>query len=182
MKKIMVPLAEGFEEIEAITIIDVLRRASMEVVTATLDSEIVSGAHGIKVLSDRSLENVQKDFFDAIVLPGGMPGTKNLLDSPLIKEILKRYNSENKIIGAICAAPWVLNDCGILDGKCATIYPGMEERIKRSTYLDKKVVIDGSIITSKGPGTAGLFAIALVSLLLTPKESDTISKQLLLQP
>ncbi len=165
-KKAIVILADGFEEIEAITVIDILRRAGIEVTACGLDSKTITGSKGIVIDSDKILERDDIEY-DACILPGGMPGSENLAKSEKVKKILLEMNSQNKIIGAICAAPAiVLAPLGILDDKSATCYPGMEEAFADSTdFKADDIVIDGNIITSRGPATALKFAIALVDKL-----------------
>ena len=174
--KVLVPLAEGFEEIEAITIIDVLRRAKIEVITASLVSNIVEGAHGIKVFADKKISEVNEDEFDAIVLPGGNPGYMNLSNSKKIIDIVKKFNEKNKIIGAICGAPLVLAKAGVIENKIATCYPGLEKYLPKPK--EGRVVVDKNIITSKGPGTALIFAIKLVEMLAGRKEAMRLKEEL----
>ncbi len=159
--KVLVPLANGFEEIEAISIVDVLRRAGIEVVTAGLPGTIVEGSRKVKVIADRKIDDVRKEDFDAVVLPGGDPGYVNLSKSKKVTDMLMDFNEKNKTIAAICASPSILGKLGILDGKKATIYPGMEKDIPKPR--DGKVVVDGNVITSQGPGTAIDFALEIIS-------------------
>lgn len=161
MKAIIV-LADGFEEIEAFTVIDVLRRANIEVVTAGLVSSVVEGAHKIRTMADKTLADVNADSFDALILPGGA-GYKNLLNSQKVLRLVQDFNKKNKILAAICAAPAVLAKAGVLDGRIATIYPGMESQLPRPR--DARVVVDKNIITSKSPGTAMEFALKLAEIL-----------------
>ncbi|MEM5834950.1 MAG: DJ-1/PfpI family protein [Candidatus Aenigmatarchaeota archaeon] len=174
--KVLVPLAEGFEEIEAITIIDVLRRAKIEVVTAFLQSNIVEGAHKIKVMADKRISEINEDEFDAIVLPGGNPGYINLANSKTVLELIKKFDEKNKVIGAICGAPLVLAKAGVIENKIATCYPGLEKNLPKPK--EGRVVIDKNIITSKGPGTALLFAIKLVEMLAGKKEAMRLKEEL----
>ena len=162
-KKAIVILAEGFEEIEAVTCIDVLRRANIEVTVAGLTDFKVKGSRGITVFADKTLFDAGSEF-DACVLPGGMPGATNLAASEKLKSLIKEIHQENKIVAAICASPAVvLAPTGILNNKSATCYPGMQEQFHRSTnYQEKNVVVDGNIITSRGPATALSFALAIV--------------------
>lgn len=159
--KVLVPLANGFEEIEAVSVIDVLRRAGIEVVTAGLPGTIVEGSRNVKMIADRKIDDVKKEDFDAVVLPGGDPGYVNLSKSKKLTDILTDFNENNKTIAAICASPSILGKLGILDGKKATIYPGMEKDIPKPR--DGKVVVDGNVITSQGPGTAIDFALEIIS-------------------
>src|SRR3989338_11700711 len=166
-KKVLIILAEGFEEIEAVTPIDVLRRAGAEVTSAGLSGKVVSGAHGIKFEADIPLDDY-RDSPDAIILPGGMPGARNLAESKKVADFIKKMNSQKKIIGAICAAPALaLSPTGVLDGKKATCYPGFESNFSKSVkFSQERVVTDGNVITSKGPGSALEFSVKLVEQLL----------------
>ncbi|MBI4556109.1 MAG: DJ-1/PfpI family protein [Candidatus Hydrogenedentes bacterium] len=172
MPSVLVPLAQGCEEVEATTIIDVLRRANINVVTAGLDSHPVTGSHGIKFIPDRTLEAAMKDDFDMVVLPGGLPGADNLNNDPRVHEILKKTAAAGKCTGAICAAPVVLAKAGLLKGKSATSYPGFLDKMGLPDVTVKKdrVVRDGKVITSRSPGTAMDFALEIVEM-LTDKET-----------
>jgi len=164
MATILVPLAKGFEEIEAVSIIDVLRRAEIEVIVAALDENLlVEGGNGIVIKADVELRNVATDTLDMIVLPGGWDGTYALADDERVQSILKDMDSKGKPIGAICAAPFALNKAGVLKSKY-TCYPSVEEQIQRDGYMgDKQMVVeDENIMTSRGIGTALCFALAIV--------------------
>lgn len=163
-KQVLLILADGFEEIEAVTPIDVLRRAELDVVVAGLGKKVVTGAHGIKFEADMELK-AYAGSPDAVVLPGGMPGAANLAASPLVADWLQRVFKANKIIAAICASPGVvLSPLGILNNKQATCYPGYEDRFGATTRGTKdRLVRDGNVITSRGPGTAFEFSLAIVS-------------------
>lgn len=182
-KKILILLAEGFEEIEAVTSIDILRRAKLDVIIASVnDANVVKGAHGISIKADIRLRDFE-GLPDAIVLPGGMPGSENLANSAKVTELIKRTNLAGKIIAAICAAPAiVLAPTGILDGKKATCYPQCESSFgTRTTYIDREVVVDGNIITSRGPGTALQFALTIVKHLVGDEIADTVKQQCLIK-
>ena len=159
-------LADGFEEVEALTTVDVLRRAGMnvEIISVTPD-EIVTGAHQIQVLCDRNIVNC--DFFDAelLVLPGGMPGADTLDKCDDLRRILLRFAAEKKPIAAICAAPMVLGHLGILKGRKATCYPSFESHLEGAEYTARMVEVDGNIITGRGPGAAMEFSLAIVEQL-----------------
>ncbi len=161
--RVLVPLAAGFEEIEAVTIIDVLRRASIDVVTAALGEREVAGSHAIRVTADALLDDVKSADYDAVVLPGGMPGSRTLRDDERVLGVLRTFARENKLVAAICAAPIALEAAGVLSGKRATSYPGNE--LPSARYAEDRVVVDGALITSRGPGTALEFALALVERL-----------------
>lgn len=162
---VLVPLANGFEEIETMSIVDVLRRAGVDVVLASIGKKHVVGAHGVELVAQVKIDEVDGDKFDMVVLPGGMPGADNLRQNKKIREIIKKLNDENKPIGAICAAPWALSDMGVLKERF-TCYPTFEERISKGEYIgDKNVVLDQNILTATGPATAMEFSLELVKML-----------------
>ncbi len=165
MKRVLVPLAPGFEEIEALAVVDILRRAGATVVLAgTVDGEI-EGRSSIKVVPDALLETVMEDEFDMIVLPGGGPGTENLKSDERVASVVKRLNVEGGYVTAICAAPTVLNAIGLIDGRRVTCHPSVVGQLGSAKYVDERVVVDGTVVTSQGPGTAIEFAYALVEAL-----------------
>lgn len=168
-------LADGFEEIEALATVDILRRAKIEVLTVSVSEKTVHGAHGIDVVADITAKefDITKPF-DCVMLPGGMPGTKNLDKSPLVKEVLTKAAEENLIIAAICAAPLVLGKMGILKGKDAVCYPGFEKDLLGANVKSDFVVRDGLILTGKGPGVALEFAYCLCDMI--KGETKTSSK------
>ncbi|MCQ2352441.1 MAG: DJ-1/PfpI family protein [Victivallaceae bacterium] len=152
-KKILVVLADGFEEIEALGAVDVLRRLQLDVVTASLNGKNpVSGAHRILVDADRPFADCAKEDFDAVVLPGGMPGAENLRQSAALRDFLQTMARQGKIVAAICAAPMVLANAGLLDGKRFTMYPGFEAFLHGLTYTSRAAERDGNIVTGRGPG------------------------------
>lgn len=166
MKSIFVHLAQGFEEIEAITIIDVLRRSGLEVVTVSIgDDQMVKGAHNIAVKADILFKNADYRQAEMIVLPGGMPGAKNLSEHEGLNAWIKKFFDEGRLIGAICAAPMVLGKLGILKGKKAVCYPGFEEYLSGAVIKQEPVMVDGNIVTGRGPGVAMQFAYEIVRLL-----------------
>lgn len=160
--KILVPLLEGFEEIEAITIIDVLRRAELPVVVAGDRAGPVRGAHGVDVSAEVALSDVRAAELRAIVLPGGMPGAQNLAENPRVQGLIKEVAGAGGTTAAICAAPWALATAGVHAGRTVTCYPGFQDKLKGGTFVEDRVVIDGPVITSRGPGTALEFALTLV--------------------
>ena len=167
MSKVLVPLAKEFEEIEAVSIIDVLRRAGIEVLVASLnDNSLVEGANGITVKTDVEAKDISADELDMIVLPGGWGGTHALAEDENIQNLLKEMDSKGKNIGAICAAPFALNKAGVLKEKY-TCYPSVEDDIKRDGYMNDKsmVVEDENIMTSRGPATAICFGLSIVKKL-----------------
>ncbi len=180
MQKVLVPLASGFEEIEAVTIIDLLRRADIDVVTACLDRRRVIGAHGIKILADTHIDDIDYREFAMIVLPGGIPGATNLRDNQTVQDLLGKFDKDNKYIGAICAAPIALANAKVLK-KAYTCYPSFENQIENKGYLpDQVVVSDQNIITSRGPSTAIAFSLDLISKVCGEDVAQNIKTQLLL--
>lgn len=167
MTKVLVPLANGCEELEAVTIIDLLRRAEIDVTTASLDDGPVKASRGTVLVADTLLENILDNDYDMIVLPGGLPGADHLRDDPRVIKLLKNMASKGKYTCAICAAPKVLAEAGLLDEKNATAYPGTLEQLHLATTSIKSdpVVIDDKIVTSRGPGTAMDFALQLIETL-----------------
>ena len=161
--KVLVFFAEGFEEIEAFSIIDILRRADIDakMVSITNSREVV-GAHGVPVICDELLEQVSFDEAEALVLPGGLPGATNLDACVPLGQQLKAFHKAGKTVAAICAAPIVFGHQGILEGKKATCYPGCEGELKGATVTSEGTVIDGNVITGKGPAFAAEFSLALV--------------------
>lgn len=177
--KVMIPLAEGFEEIEALTVIDVLRRAGIRVDTVGVVGSLIHSSHGIRMMVDKRLNEIVPDEYDAIVLPGGSPGYINLGRSSKVIEIIKKFNSQNKLIAAICGAPSILAKEGLLDDRKATIYPGNEKLL--AYPRDNPVVVDGNIITSQGPGTAMEFALKIVEKLLGNTQVQKLKKELVVR-
>jgi protein deglycase len=179
MAKALVFLATGFEEIETVTIVDVLRRANIDVTVAGLTPNIIEGAHAMKIAPDKSIDDVKVDDFDAIVVPGGNPGYKNLRNDPRVIGIIKKAFNSDKLVAAICAAPAVLSDAGVLEGKSCTIYPGMENELENGGGKPKQdmIVVDGNIITSRGPATALPFALKLAERLAGKQVAEDVSKK-----
>jgi 4-methyl-5(b-hydroxyethyl)-thiazole monophosphate biosynthesis len=179
MSKIVVPLASGFEEIEAVSIIDVCRRAGIEVIVAGVESWEVLGANKIEIKCDSLFENIDFNGVDMIVLPGGWGGTNVLASNELVQNKLKEFKKDDKYIGAICAAPFALHRAGVLNEKY-TCYPSVEEQIRTEGYTDnKRVVIDGKVLTSRGPATAICFGLEIVKLLEGKEMYETVKGGLL---
>ena len=179
MAKVLVPIAEGFEEIEAISIIDVLRRGNIEVVVAGVTDKSVKGANGITIECDTLIESIKVDELDMVVLPGGWGGTDILAKNEKVQNILKELSSSNKRVGAICAAPFALNQAGVLKDEF-TCYPSVEEQINHNGYRsDKMVVKSGNVLTSRGPGTAICFGLAIVRELVGEETYQTLKSGLL---
>ncbi len=179
MSKVLVPLASGFEEIEAMSIIDILRRADIDVVVAGLGKKQVVGAHGVKVQADAHIEDMNSDEFDMIVLPGGLLGATNLQEDEYVQKLLKDFDKQNKSIGAICAAPIALESAGVLKENY-TCYPSFEANIREEGYITSQdVVSDENVMTSRGPATAMAFGLAIVAKLCGDEKSSEIKSQLL---
>lgn len=180
-KKVLVPLASDFEEIEAVTIIDVLRRAGLEVVTAGLTPGPAQGAHGIQVGTDASIDDVTADEFDMIVLPGGMPGADHLRKDSRVQSLLLEMKEKGRWTAAICAAPIAFGPGKIAAGRCVTSYPGFGEQISGASYVESRVVVDGPVVTSRGPGTALEFALTLVERLVGASAAADLGRAMLVQ-
>lgn len=174
-------LAEGFEELEAVTIIDVLRRASIPLKIVGINGKsTVVGCHNIEITADILDRDLDLNSIDMIILPGGIPGVNNLESSSIVRQVLDFCNKNNKTIAAICAAPAVLGHLDILKDKCATCYPGMESELKAANVSQKSVCHCDNVITSQGPGTAIEFALYLVKNIKNQKMADDIKKAMLL--
>ena len=176
---IAVLLADGFEEIEALTPVDMLRRAGLEVLTVGISSKIAVGAHGISVICDKLPEKIDLEKISTVILPGGMPGSLNLDASPFTDKILESVNARGGRIAAICAAPLVLGRRGLLRGKRATCYPGFESELAGATVTDESVVTDGNITTARGMGVALEFSKELISLLVAKEKAEELSSAIM---
>jgi 4-methyl-5(b-hydroxyethyl)-thiazole monophosphate biosynthesis len=176
MASVLVPLAQGCEELEAVTVVDLLRRAGIEVITAGLDAQPVRASRGMTLVPDMSLEAALQLEFDMIVLPGGLPGADHLRDDPRVIGLLKKMAAADRYTAAICAAPRVLAQAGLLDGKCATSFPGAldVDAVPGIDYQEAPVVIDGKVITSRGPGTAMDFSLTLIETLVGKQQRDEV--------
>ncbi|MBI5380177.1 MAG: DJ-1/PfpI family protein [Nitrospirae bacterium] len=179
MPTVLVPLAEGFEEIEAVTVIDILRRAGVEVVVAGLVEGPVIGRSGIRVAPDCALDEVSSRAFDMIVLPGGLPGTTHLKEDARIRQLVKEQAARGKYTAAICAAPTVLHAVGLTAGRTLTSHPSVQGTLTESRYLEERVVVDGALITSRAPGTALEFAFALVEILCGKAKAEEVNRGVL---
>lgn len=172
MKKVAVLLANGFEEIEALTVVDIMRRANIICDMVSIGEIDVIGAHEIKVTCNKRIDEDFSDY-DMIVLPGGMPGSTNLQENSKVIELVKYFNNENKFIAAICAAPIVLKTANIIQGKNITSYPGFDKDLQGCNYIENElVVVDRNIITSRGPATAIPFSYKLLEVLGSDKCKD----------
>lgn len=180
-KKVCVFLADGFEEIEGLTVVDLLRRAGVQVTTVSITGQTtIHGAHKIDVQADEVFEEIKAyDEYDMLVLPGGMPGTLHLKEHQELGDVLKQFYTQKKYIAAICAAPIVFGKYGFLQGKKATSYPGFEEELVGAEYVTDAVVVSDSVITSRGMGTAIPFSLALIEQLLGNEKATEIGKSII---
>ncbi len=181
MSHVLIPLAEGCEELEAVTLIDLLRRAGIEVTVASLREGTVTASRGVRLVPDTPLNAVVDQTFDMIVLPGGLPGADHLDADPRIHRLLQRHIEEDRKVAAICAAPKVLANAQLLNGRKATCYPGCIDaaQFAEVTFTDTPVVVDGPVVTSRGPGTAMDFALALIETLQGAQARDDVETSLM---
>lgn len=182
-KTALVPIADGSEEIEAVTIIDVLRRAGIEVTVASINQLQIRASRGVKIVADRLLSDCVGQEFDVVALPGGMPGAENLRNSDELKRILLKQAEAGKLFGAICAAPAVvLGAYGLLKGRKATSHPDFLERLPEEVASEERVVVDANCVTSRGPGTAMEFALKIIELLLGAEAAASVAKPMVPPP
>lgn len=180
MKRVAVLLADGFEEIEGLTVVDILRRASIYVDTVSImEDYMVHGAHGINVQTEDLFDEVDFTEFDMVVLPGGMPGTTNLNEHASVKRVIRDFAENGKYVAAICAAPSILGGLGLLKGKRAACYPSVEDKLSGAVIMKVPVVQDGNIITSRGMGTAIDFALKLVDVLIDREKAEEIAESII---
>ena len=181
MTKAIVFLAEGFEEMEALGTVDILRRGGIGVITVSItDDKTVKGAHGISIAADATIGSMDLSSADALILPGGMPGSSNLDASDVVKDAIMKQYKAGRIVAAICAAPMVLGGLGILEGRKVTCYPGFEEKLCGAQATGRDVEIDGNVITGRGPGLVMKFALALVEALKGDAAAKEVAAGLLL--
>ncbi len=172
-------LAEGFEEIEAVTVIDVLRRAGVEVTTLGTASRQPTGSHGMSLVADGLLADQADKTWDLVVLPGGMPGSAQLRDDPQVQALVTQQNAAGRRLAAICAAPIALSSAGVLDGRKATSYPSFADHLPETRYSNERVCVDNHITTSRSPGTALEFALNLVAQLTSQTRADELAAEML---
>ena len=177
MKKVCLLLAKGFEEIEALTVCDVIRRANIVCDLVSIGEKQVESSHGVVVQADKIFDEDME--YDLVVIPGGIPGATNLRDDERVVKLMKRQNKEGKLIGAICAGPIVLGKAGITEGRNMTSYPGYEDELPNCEYSEEAVVVDGNIITSRGPATSMAFSYKLLEKLGYENKVETISSGML---
>ena len=171
---------DGFEEIEAVTIVDVLRRAEFDVILIGVNNTLVTGAHGICVKMDQRIEDVSDDELGAGILPGGMPGASNLAKDKRVLTLIQRLDRQNKNIGAICAAPIALHSAGLVNGRKITCYPTFQHQLPNSEYTGDPVTVDGNIITGKGAGAALQFSLKLVEVLGAEERAVELRHQMIM--
>lgn len=188
-KKVVVLLAEGFEDVEAVTPADYLRRAGAEVVVAAVKSRETKSSRGLTVLADTTVADLKAEgllraaSWDAVLLPGGMPGAANIASSASCEAFIKEMAAAGRVVAAICAAPAVaLYPMGVIAGRRFTCYPGMESEVSGARWSEERVVVDGNVVTSRGPGTAGEWAIALAGILCGEDAARKVAKATLLHP
>lgn len=180
MKNVKVFLADGFEEIEGLTVVDLLRRAGIDTeMISVMGRKEVKGSHGITVSADRLFEEGDYEDADCLVLPGGMPGTLNLGSHEGLKALLKEHYAKEKMLAAICAAPSVFGELGFLEGRVATCYPGFEGKLEGAIVCASKVAVDQNVITAKGMGAAIDFSLKLIELLLDRETAEKISSDII---
>jgi len=180
-KRVLVPVADGIEEIEAVCIIDTLRRAGAEVTVAAVGERQITASRGVKIVADCLLADCESETYDLIALPGGMPGAEQLRDSDMLRRMLTSHVQQRRLYGAICAAPAVvLQHYGLLSGRCATCHPHFANHLDSPSGLQQRVVVDGLCVTSQGPGTALEFALALVEILFDKETAQTVADPMIL--
>ena len=178
MKRVLVPLAEGCEELEAVTIVDLLRRGGIEVVVAGLREGPVTASRGVRIVPDMSLDEALKLDYDMVALPGGLPGADHLAADGRLTDLLRRMNESGRFVGAVCAAPRVLARSGILRGRTATAYPGILQQEGHPDISGDAVIRDGTVITSRAAGTAMDFTLALIEALAGRETRDKVERGL----
>ena len=178
-KKVLLPFADGFEDIEMVALVDTMRRGGLDVVTAGVDSASPVGAHGISVIADCLIGDVvSSDGFDMIVLPGGYKNTMTLADNQKVQTLIKEFDATKKQVGAICAAPIALDRAGVLKDEY-TCYPGVSDAIKSSSFIEKTIVESGNVLTSRGPGTAICFGLYIVEKLVGKETAEAVKEEMI---
>ncbi len=177
-KRVLVPFADGFEEIEAVALVDTMRRGGIEVVMAGVDGETIKGAHGISIVADCTIDSVKAADFDMIALPGGYKNTMTLAENTIVQALIKEFDAKGKFVSAICAAPIALDRAGVLKDEY-TCYPGVPDAIKSSKFIEKTVVESGNVLTSRGPGTAICFGLYIVEKLIGKESAEAVKSDML---
>lgn len=177
-KKVLMPFADGFEEIEMVALVDTMRRGGVDVVTAGVDGKAPIGAHGISVVADCAIGEVFADGFDMIVLPGGYKNTMTLAENAAVQALIKEFDAKGKFVSAICAAPIALDRAGVLKDEY-TCYPGVPDAIKSSKFVEKTVVESDNVLTSRGPGTAICFGLYIVEKLMDRETAEAVKEAMI---
>ncbi len=180
MPRVLVPIADGSEEMEAVILVDTLRRAEWEVVIASVGESPVTCSRGVRLLPDVQWGETDPGEFDWLALPGGGPGTEVLAADPRVLETIRVFDALGKGIAAICAAPLVLQEAGILSGRRVTSHPGVAEQLTAPTYIEEDVVVDGNLVTSRGPGTTFAFALALIKKVDGEEKAGELARAMVL--
>ncbi len=180
MKSVAVLVANGSEEMETVIVVDILRRAGLRVDLTALTAGPIACSRGVCLESDRVLNNADLDDYDALVLPGGMEGMKCMRSDPRVIDAVRNANANSKLIGAICAAPLVLQEAGILNGRRTACHPGVASMLTEAEHIDQRVVVDENLVTSQGPGTAIPFALKIVELLLDSNAGEQVAEGLVI--
>jgi len=181
MNRTCILLAKGFEEIEALTVVDVLRRLDIECIMCSIDSLEVTGAHRITIVADRLMNEMNFKDYGAVILPGGMPGAANLKADRRVISLIREFDKAGKLIAAICAAPIVLKEAGIIKGRTITSFPGIREELKDSHYGEDSIVQDKNILTSRGPGTAFKFAFKIAENMLDINTVNQVKRSMMVE-
>ena len=182
-KKVLVPVADGTEELEAVSVIDILRRAGAHVTVASVGELRITASRGLKIEADALIRDCLDVDWDLVVVPGGLPGSEHLRDSGELEAILKKQAASDRPYAAICAAPVVvLQHHGLLAGRRATAYPGFSDRLEDASAAEQRVVVDGQVATSRGAGTALEFALTLVDMLFGPAKADEVAASVVARP
>lgn len=180
MSKLGIFFADGCEEIEGLSVVDICRRAKIEIVTISIMGKAkVIGSHQITFETDEIIENMDLNELDGVILPGGMPGTRNLAAHPRVDQIIRQFAKEGKLVAAICAAPSILGEAGLLEGKKAVCHVGFEEKLLGAEVLFEKVITDGNIITSRGMGTAFDFGLAIIKYFTNDEVVEDVKKHMI---
>ncbi len=179
MKRVAVLLAPGYEEIEAVAPIDILRRAGVEVIIAGLTADPVPSARDVKIVPDTTVDNLKAEELDMVILPGGAGGVENLKKDERVKKLVEEMRNKDKTVAAICAAPTALVAYGVLGSRRATVYPSLKDNLGTAVYTEEKVVVDNGIVTSQGPGTAIEFGLKLVEILLGYEKAKEVAERIL---
>lgn len=181
MTRVLVPMAEGVEEMEAVIVIDALRRAKWEVVAVALKKGVVTASRNVKIVPDTSWGEVDPSSFDIIVVPGGSRGVENLRADARVLEAIRQHHQAGKLVAAVCAGPLVLQEAGILSGRTVTSHPGEAARITEARRIDQPVVVDGDIITSQGAGTCFEFALAIIARVEGPRKAKEVAESMVVR-